>query len=419
MRKTNRRAKPIRVGVIGIGRGQSFAASATDLVGMKLVALCDSWKDKLKEVGKRYNVATYADYDAFLEHDMDAVILANYFHQHAPFAVKALNAGMHVMSETSACATLGEGVELVEAVERSGKTYMIAENYCFFSYNQEMRRLYRAGEVGELQMAECEYIHPDLIASRLRRAPGVNHWRNWTPSTYYCTHALGPILYITERRPVAVNARSVDYSKQDPQYNAVRQGDPGSTIMCHMDNGAVTLVNGLMLRGHGNWYRVHGCRGLMENLRHGDRGMLRVAHDGFDLKPGESGERIYRPAWPVHGDLAAKAGHGGGDFFTNFFFADAIRTGRPPVLDVYRAIDMSIVGIQAWKSVLSDGATQPVPDFRKKRERDAYRGEMWSPFPEHAGAAPSQPPASVAGIRKPTRRELAEARTLWGPRERP
>jgi len=45
--------------------------------------------EKLHAVGAHYGVTTYTDYDRFLEHDMDAVILANYFHEHAPFAIKA------------------------------------------------------------------------------------------------------------------------------------------------------------------------------------------------------------------------------------------------------------------------------------------------------------------------------------------
>ena len=127
----------IRVGVVGVGRGQSFASGATDRVGMKLVALCDTWEEKLNEAGQRYGAAAYTDYDRFLEHDMDAVVLANYFHEHAPFALKALAAGKHVMSETAANATLAEGVALCRAVERSGKIYMFAENYPFARFNAE------------------------------------------------------------------------------------------------------------------------------------------------------------------------------------------------------------------------------------------------------------------------------------------
>ncbi len=82
--------------VVGVGRGQSFVEGATEAAGMKLVALCDIWEERLHDLAGQHHVAAYTDYESFLEHDMDAVILANYFHEHAPFAVKALEAGKHV-----------------------------------------------------------------------------------------------------------------------------------------------------------------------------------------------------------------------------------------------------------------------------------------------------------------------------------
>src|SRR5688500_8573162 len=150
----------IKVGVVGVGRGQSFARGAGEHVGMQLVALCDTWEERLAALGTELGVATYSDYDRFLEHAMDAVVLADYFRHHAPSAIRALAAGKHVMTETSACFTLAEGVELVEAVERSGKTYVFAENYPYSRYNQEMRRLFLAGEVGRFRYGEGEYVHP-------------------------------------------------------------------------------------------------------------------------------------------------------------------------------------------------------------------------------------------------------------------
>jgi predicted dehydrogenase len=199
----------IRVGVIGVGRGQSFASGATELVGMELVALCDTWEEKLHEAGRRYGVATYTDYDRFLEHDMDAVILANYFHEHTPFALKALAAGKHVMSETAANTTLAEGVALCRAVEQSDRIYMFAENYPFTRFNMEMRRVYQTGEIGRVTYAEGEYNHPMEPDAINRLSPGLNHWRNWLPSTYYCTHALAPLMVITDTMPTSVNALSI------------------------------------------------------------------------------------------------------------------------------------------------------------------------------------------------------------------
>jgi len=221
--------KKIRIGVIGVGRGQSFARAATDVVGMELVALCDLWKERLEEVSRKYGVTTYSDYDEFLTHDMDAVILANYFHEHAPFAIKALEAGKHVMSETAANTTLAEGVALCRAVEQTGRTYMLAENYPFTAFNQEMRRLYRSGEIGEVTYAEGEYNHPMAPRDRLRIAPGLKHWRSWLPSTYYCTHALAPLMYITDTMPVKVNGLSIVCRSVDEQ--TVRVSDPGSVIL--------------------------------------------------------------------------------------------------------------------------------------------------------------------------------------------
>jgi predicted dehydrogenase len=407
-----KKAKPIRVGVVGVGRGSSFAAGATDLVGMKLVALCDTWEEKLRETGRRYGVETYTDYDAFLEHDMDAVVLANFFHEHAPFAIKALAAGKHVLSETSCNATLAEGVALCRAVERSGRVYMLAENYPFTRFNLEMRRLYRAGEIGRVTYAEGEYNHPIEAVTINQISPGLKHWRNWIPSTYYCTHALAPLMVITDTLPRRVNGLSIAV----PEVTDVlpRRNDPGSVILCRMDNGAVFRLFGLWLPGHSNWYRVHGTHGAMEIARgpgYFGPEQIRVWHDHWDCPPGTPKERTYAPDWPEHAELANRAGHGGGDFWTNFEFASAIRAGQQPYLDVYRGVAMSSVGILAWKSALQDGAPFEVPDFSQESSRSAVENDHWSPFPSHA--APGQPPASIRGPLTPRRGAVARARKVW------
>lgn len=402
--------RPIKVGVVGVGRGQSFA-NAAPYVGMELVALCDIWEEKLEEAGRRYGVATYTDYDRFLEHEMDAVVTANFFHQHAPFAIKALDSGRHVMSECIACKTLGEGAALARAVERSGRVYMFAENYAYFAYVQEMRRLYAADEIGEVQYAEGEYVHPIDSEGYARLAPGMNHWRNHLPPTYYCTHAMSPVMFVTDTRPTSVNALAIPKSERDEQNLDVRRGDRGFVTICRMDNGSVARLMGLGLRGHGNWYRFHGTRGLMENLRFGNREMLRVAHEPWDLREGDVTENVYLPGFPEHGELAASAGHGGGDFFTTFHFAEAIRRGEQPYLDVYRGLEMSCVGIQSWRSCWENGAPYEIPDFRKESVRAKYEDDDWSPFPEDR--RPGQPWPSILGEVTPSPEAMEFVRRIW------
>ena len=114
--------REIRIGVLGADRGRSLARSAK-LCGLKLVAVCDHFKARLDAVCKDLEVDGYEDFDTFIQQEFDAVIVASCFHQHAPFAKKALLAGKHVLSETSTNNTLREGVELYRMAEESGLCY--------------------------------------------------------------------------------------------------------------------------------------------------------------------------------------------------------------------------------------------------------------------------------------------------------
>lgn len=402
----------IRVGVVGVGRGQSFAEAATDAVGMQLVAVCDTWEARLDEFGRKHGVATYTDFDRFLEHDMDAVILANYFHQHAPFAIKALRAGKHVMSETAACTTLAEGVMLCRAVEETGQIYMFAENYPFTVFNLEMQRLYQAGEIGRVLYAEGEYNHPMSPEATADISPGFEHWRNWLPSTYYSTHALAPLLTITETMPVMVNALSI--AARDVDERTTRVSDPGSVILCRMDNGAVFRLFGDSIPGHSCWYRLHGTGGAMEITRgpgYFGPGQVRVWHEAWNRRIGEPLDRTYAPEWQEHAEEAEAVGHGGGDFWLNLRFADAIRSGTPPFLDVYRGVAMSAVGILAWRSALANGAPQEVPDFRVEASRVRFENDHWSPWPD--GTGDGSAPPSILGRLEPHPEGAAVAREIW------
>ena len=70
----------VRVGVVGVGRALSIGARS--LAYYELAAPCDTSEADLLQAGRRLGVATYTDYSRFLEHDLDAVIIANSFHEH-------------------------------------------------------------------------------------------------------------------------------------------------------------------------------------------------------------------------------------------------------------------------------------------------------------------------------------------------
>ena len=185
-------------------------------------------------------------------------------------------------------------------------------------------------------------------------------------------------------------------------------------IAVRMSNGAVAKLLQGQLRGEGSWVRIHGNRGLMENLRStafGERGAVRLRREPFDIGQEQAEERIYLPEFPEFGAQAARAGHGGGDFFTTFHFARAIRGEAPPYWDVYRGVAASIVGILAYRSALQNSNTVEVPDLRLKAVRDRYRDDHWSPDP--ATRKQGDPWPSVLGDLRPPEEGLAYAREIW------
>jgi predicted dehydrogenase len=77
-------------------RSKSVVQDRQRLQIVELTAIVTLMKDycRRKDLYNGQDVAVYTDYDRFLEHDMDAVVLANYFHQHAPFAIGRWSAGL-------------------------------------------------------------------------------------------------------------------------------------------------------------------------------------------------------------------------------------------------------------------------------------------------------------------------------------
>ena len=407
-----------KLGVFGARRGLSFAGSASgnDSGSFELKGICDYSNEKIKKAAERFKVAFYSDFDELLASGIDAVVLANYFHEHAPYAIKALESGIHVMSETTPAGTMAEAVRLCEAVEKTGTTYMFAENYPFTKMGLAMKKEYESGSVGRVVFAEGEYIHPIKATEFNKIASGKDHWRNWIPSTYYSTHALAPLMFMTGLKPIRVNALSI--ASENVSRGTVRRNDPLAVLLCTMDNGSVFRITGWgTAGGHSVRYRIIGEYGTLESPRQHEggffgNGMMNITLN--DLR--ESGEenkiRSYMPEWPIDAKEAEKSGHGGGDFFMNRMFAKAIASASPPpYFDVYDGAAMSAVAILGWRSALEGGVPYDIPDFRNIESRNIYRDDFTTPFKGYPDRTSVQP--SVKGERTPSAEDMESAERDW------
>jgi predicted dehydrogenase len=343
----------------------------------------------LKEAAGRLRARTFSDFKTFLEQDLDAVMLANYFDEHARFAIAALDSGRHVLSETAACRSLAEAGQLIEAVERSGLVYMFGETFPFMAHAREMERLYRAGELGSFVYAESEYVHPmdPRVATSDEYAPGGGHWRRRITWPAYSTHSITPVMRITDTVPVRVSAAIIPADPSEESLAAARRGAGlGEVLLIHMSNGGVMRsLQGIFSGGGFSWIRIHGTGGLVENLRHGDRRRVRLRKESWLSQSGVNEEHIYLPEGQSRG-AAALADYGVPDFpdyaSTDLLLCrevgDAIRTGVLPYFDVYRGVSATLAGLCAHRSALHDSALVDVPDLRNPTERERHRSEDWS-----------------------------------------
>lgn len=389
--------KKIRLGIFGLFRGANYIEHAL-ANNADVVAVCDNDENRVNEAVKKMggNTTAYTDFEEFINHPMDAVFLANYFHEHTPYAIRCLEKNIHVLSECTSNSTMAEGVALVRAAEKSEALYMLAENYPFMLFNQEMKKVFDSGSLGELMYAEGEYNHPGnpYKLSTIQNYYQCNekHWRNFLPRTYYVTHSLAPIMYATGANPVRVSAVPIYHTKALDAPRVSMVSERAASITCVNDDSSVLRVTGnASFGGHENSYRICGTKGTIENLR-GTGGKVMLRYNDWE-KP-ENAEEInfYQPELiDKDAELIKKAGHGGGDFFVMRAFLNAIRENKKPPFDVYFATKMASVAILAHRSILNGGIPYDLPDFHKEEDRKKYENDHDSPFWYSDGRAPTIP----------------------------
>ncbi|MFW6060622.1 MAG: Gfo/Idh/MocA family protein [Phycisphaeraceae bacterium] len=112
----------LRVGMVGLGGFGKHRRETMRQAGyFDLVACCDRAPEVLEEVSRAEGATPYDDFDAMLAHDgLEAVVISTGADTHAPFALRAMAAGLHVFIEKPVCTCVEEGEKLREAERRTG-----------------------------------------------------------------------------------------------------------------------------------------------------------------------------------------------------------------------------------------------------------------------------------------------------------
>jgi len=393
-------SKKVRMAVVGGSRGAAFGNALISLADkVELAAVCDLNEDVLKGWEQKYpGIATFTSYEVLLDSPtIDAVFLATPMLIHASQAVQALKAGKHVLSEVIGSHTHEDSWALIEAVKRSGLTYMMAENYCYMRENMMVENMAGAGAFGEITYAECGYIHD--IRDLLHYGDGSLTWRGHYIRDYngstYPTHSLGPVakwLGINQEggdafdELITVSSKSRATSKYFLEHFGAdnpashqghwNQGDSSTTLIRTKNGVLISLrFDVLSSRPHNmTHYGLQGTEGAYLAPRyHGEDPLVWLEKDftgGPDIHPEWSSlwkykEQWEHPHWQQWSEQALSTGHGGGDFFVMQEFVNSILENRKPAVDVYDAVTWSSVFPLSVQSVAAGGAPVKFVDFLK------------------------------------------------------
>lgn len=370
--------KKIRVGLFGVGRGSILWKYCKEASNAELVAICDKAEYGLKKAKSQLkddSITYFSNFDEFIKQDMDAVFLANYAVEHAPFAIKAMEAGKDVISEVLPVQTMAEAVALIECVEKTGRKYCYAENYCYMVGPNEIKRRYMQGELGEFEYGEGEYLHNcEPIWPEITRGE-PDHWRNTMSAFFYCTHSAGPIIHITGQRPQKVVGVEGGFNPRMARMGALA-GNMAIEIVTLEKGGIFKSIHGVGPSKNSVWYSVYGAKGRMETARE-DAECGNTVYANLDKVEGVTEDKV--TAYIPESEFKEKIesfGHGGSDYICLWNAFEHLG-GNPAadIIDVYEAIDMWMVGFFGYISVLNGGVSTEIPNLRESKVRENFKND--------------------------------------------
>ena len=205
MWKLVRAMRRVRVGAVGTGGifQNAHLPAYPDIWEAQLVALCDVSEEALRRAGREmgaiYNerirraeeegdvesterlrddlkgVGTYTGVTEMLsKEEIDLLDICTPTKFHDAVAIGALNAGVHVMVEKPMARTYLECLDVVEAVEDSGKLYQHNENYLYLSTWYNARKFIESGVIGEVQFMFLAAAHGGMESAAWFWDPAIS-----------------------------------------------------------------------------------------------------------------------------------------------------------------------------------------------------------------------------------------------------
>ncbi len=217
--------KEVGVAFIGAGvaaemHGRGLAATP----GARLAGAFDPVAARAKHIASRFGGRVYQALDPLLaDQEVEAVHILTPLAHHIPVALKAMQAGKHVLIEKPVATSVREIEKLQSAAKKYGRVCMPGHNYIYVPSLLRAKRLIQEKKLGQVAAFWILYniAHTEKIAAHYG---GVLH--------AVCTHHAYSLLFLLGR-PVKVSA-----ALSNVHYKTLKFEDQAA-ITCEMPDGAI------------------------------------------------------------------------------------------------------------------------------------------------------------------------------------
>ena len=161
----------LKLGMVGGGQGAFIGGvhriaaridGQWDLVAGALSSDPDRARASAAELGLD-PARSYGSYDemaraeAARDDGIDAVAIVTPNHMHAAPAIAFLNAGIHVICDKPLASTIEDAQAIAEAVQASGKHFILTHNYTGYPLIRQAREMVARGDLGDIRVVQVEY----------------------------------------------------------------------------------------------------------------------------------------------------------------------------------------------------------------------------------------------------------------------
>jgi predicted dehydrogenase len=151
---------PLRLGILGCANiAKQFARDVAAEPSVQVLAVASRELDKAQAFAAQFGLAgVHGSYEALLaDPKIEAVYIPLPNHLHAPWAIRAAEAGKHVLCEKPLCLGLDEARAMFDAARRHGVMLLEAYPYYFQPQTGDMLSLIHSGAIGEVRTVQASF----------------------------------------------------------------------------------------------------------------------------------------------------------------------------------------------------------------------------------------------------------------------